>query len=341
MSRMISVLALCLPSLAAAQTVEITVDSKAAASVGLQPDKLEQEINRYLSDELQLVDTDAYMAQMAEAAAFSTKGMGVDYASNPGGLVFGVSAGVAAAGVNPDMFRQAPETLPPQGYAAQASLMAGVNLGILVPGDDSLLDRITIYGNVAYLQPPTEFPIRGTLVNGGVHAQVRVIKPTKLAVLEWGGLAVTGGVEQSTYILSLERDLPLTHEVESAQLRWDGVGEYRMSANAVTVPLEASTNLRVLFATVFGGVAMDFASARARAQASLTGDLYASVDGGQSETDLGQASITLTTEGEAVPTAARAFGGLQIELFMLKLYGQVNVGTQNRFGGHVGLRLVL
>lgn len=340
MTRLLLALGSMLPSLAYAQTVEVELDSKAAKKMGLQPDEIEREINRYLSEELKLVDTDAYMKEMAEAAAFATKGMGVDYASNPRGFVFGLSAGVAAAGVSTDLFRQIPETLPPQGYAAQAAVMVGVNLGVLIPGEDTLLDRIVIYANGMYLRPPSELPIRGTLVNGGLHAQLRLLKPVRLAVLEWGGLAVTGGVEQSSYLLSLERELPLTQEVDGAQLRWEGVGTYEMSASSLSVPLEASTNLRVLFATVFGGAALDLASGRADAEAAITGDLYASAGKGK-ERDLGQATVTVRSSGVAAPMAGRVFGGIQLDIPIVKIYGQVNLATQNRFGGHVGVRVVL
>lgn len=330
-----------LTSAAHAQTVAIDIDSKAAAAVGLDPDALELEINQFLSDDLRLIDTDAYMRQMAAAAAFSTKGMGVDYATNPRGLVFGASIGFAASGLSPDLLRNIGETLPPQGYAAQVTVMGGLNLGILIKGEDSILDRIVVYGNAMVLRPPNnDFPIRGTLRNAGLHVQVKLINPVRLAVVEWGGVAVTGGVEQATYILSLEQNLPLEYDLDGIGLRWDGVGAYEMSANAVTVPLEVSTNVRVLFIGAFAGLGLDLASARANASAGISGNLFASV-GDSKEQDLGQASVVLGTTGQAGPMVVRLFGGLQLDLPLIKLYGQVNLGTGNRLGAHTGIRLVL
>ena len=245
-------LALFLPATAAAQTLTIDLDEKAIAAAGMDPAVIQQTVDGYLSQDLHIADIDAYMDQMAEAAVFSTRGIGVDYASNPKGLVFGISAGAAGAGLSKDLFR-GEGALPPQGYAFQTSVMAGVNLGFLLPGDNTFLDRITVYGNVMHLRPPSDQPIRGGLTNAGLHAQLRLLKPARLVVFEFGGIALTTGVEQSAYSLRLDHELPLSREEAGVSLRWDGVGDYRLASNSFSIPLEASTNLRILFITLYGG----------------------------------------------------------------------------------------
>jgi hypothetical protein len=45
--------------------------------------------------------------------------------------------------------------------------------------------------------------------------------------------------------------------------------------------------------------------------------------------------------GIADELTPRVFGGVQVGLAVLKLYGHLNIGLNNSVGGHVGARIAL
>ena len=340
--------ALMTPSFALAQTLTTSFDLDGAAldQVGLQGDDVEQALGGTIEQDLRL-GVEGYLAQMAEAAAFSTKGMGVDYASNPKKVVLGVGFGVAATtedGLNGlrGAYNREDELLPTAGFATQASLMGGVNLGFLKPGDDGLLDRFTVYGNLLYARPSTEEEFQATFSNFGVHVQAAVLKPVRAGVAKWGGLSATTGLERSTYSLRLVQDLPLLAGAgaNDAPLRWDTTGDFTLRSGTWSVPLELSTNIRILVLTAFGGGAVDLIGSRASIESSLGGDIIAQ-DGDGNEVRLGTGTATLEARDSANPFSGRAFGGLQLDVLMVKLFVQANLGTNNRYGAHAGLRVAL
>ncbi|MEN0063447.1 MAG: hypothetical protein AAGA48_14950 [Myxococcota bacterium] len=196
-----------LVSAAFAQTVTIDLDSKAITKAGLNADEAQAELAQAIEDQLRLLEPERYLAFMAEAAATSMKGMGVDYASNPKRLVFGLSVGTAVAGVDPG-FTRGDDVLPPGGYAAQLSLMAGVNLGMF-SSKDNFLDRVVLYGNAMSYTPPTPQVFRASFYNVGLHGQVKLIGPFDAKAVEFGGLDVTAGFERGMYTLRLSDEVQL------------------------------------------------------------------------------------------------------------------------------------
>ena len=109
------------------------------------------------------------------------------------------------------------------------------------------------------------------------------------------------------------------------------------------MPLEVSTSARVkvigLGATVFGGIGGDLIEASTQASIDLEGDVFGRNTNGGEEVWLGFAGAELVGNGTAIPTSARAFAGAQLDIWILKLYGQLNVGTGNRLGAHAGVRV--
>ncbi|MBX2800406.1 MAG: hypothetical protein KTR31_22190 [Myxococcales bacterium] len=331
-------LGLLAPSVGFAQTVTIDLDGPLVKKAGLDVDEINQGLNDAIADDLRLIDPPKYLGYMAEAAAMSMKGMGADYASNPKGIVGGLSFGTAVAGV-PAGFARGQTDLPPGGYAAQLSLMGGVNLGMLVPGEDDFFDRVVIYANGMYLTPPTPEIFRGTFFNVGLHGQVKVIGPANAAVFEWGGLDLTAGIERGSYLLRLSKALPLNGDFGGATVRWRADGDYTLTAGSTSFPLELSTNLRLLVLTVYGGVALDINAGSSNSRASLSGPVEVDLDG--EFQSLGNASVAVEADGSAANTTQRAFVGTQLNVFFFKVYGHLNVATNNSFGGHLGARVVL
>ena len=319
-----------------AQSIVVNIDETQAEQYGLDVSGLENNLSSTVNDQLNIGDQAAFLAGMANAAALATKGMGVDYASNPKRVVFGGSFGSAVNGVGAS-FKRGEYAVPEGGFSMQASLMAGINLGF--GNEDSALSRFRLYANGLTLGTSGD-SFNASVYNYGAHLQFQLLKPRQAAVVEWGGLAVTSGYEVSGYVMELTSALPVATQQDEIELTWDAVGAYDIVSVSDTIPIEVSTNLRVFVATVFVGGGVDMVSAgSATSEVSLGGDITAAAAG--QEATLGNIGVSLADEGFADDMVPRAFVGAQADLLFLKAYGQLNIGFNESFGGHIGLRVVL
>jgi len=320
---------------AAAQEWRINIQEDAAQQLGLDPVALENELKTSFNDELKVLDQTAFLEDMAAASVMAVKGMGADYGTNPQRLVLGYSVGSAATGAG-FTFGRGDQALPTSGFAFQMAALAGVNLGVLAD-EESQLRRITLYANgmVADTRPE---PFEASTYHVAAHGQLKLIRPggeNQGGPVEWGGLDLTSGIEITSSRLTLVSGFPLEHN----GIRWDAVGSYEVETNATSIPVELSTNLRVLVLTVFAGAAVDLTqSATADSTISLGGAMRST---GPVEVDIGSAQLTLTDRGSAGAYTPRAFAGAQLNLVMFKVYGHLNAAVDGTVGGHVGLRMAL
>lgn len=321
---------------ARAQSIEVHIDPNLAAQAGLSEQEvaaMESSMNEATRGQLKLDAPEAWLVQMAEANAFATKGMGVDYATNPQTFVLGGSIGTAVNGAG-FQFVKGGQDLPEAGFAFQASAMAGVNLGAL-SSKESFLRRFVLYAN-GMMAGGASGPFEADLNNYGAHLQFKLIKPPSLGVVEWGGLDLTGGWEASNYKLKLSQAIP----VDGEQLRWDATGTFDVAAHSESVPLEVSTNLRVFVVSAYLGAGVDLRqAAHAQSSLSLDGPIWLTVS--QPETEIGSARASLEAGGDGVEVVPRAFAGAQINVLFVKVYGHLNVGLDDRYSGHLGVRVAI
>lgn len=323
-----------LVSTALAQQVTVVIDPDLAAKYGIDAEAVRTEAATMVNDQLRLPSQQTFLEEMAAANAMSSKGMGVDYASNPQRFVVGGSFGSSVNGVGASFLR-GDGTLPNGGFAVQLSMMAGLNLGFASP-DDSFLRRFVLTANGMALKGASG-PFDASMNNFGAHLQLKLVRPPHKGVVEWGGLDLTAGYEMSHYHMILTKTLPLN----ASELTWAATGTFQVDTTSSTVPLELSTNLRLLVFTAFGGVGMDLRGvSSATTDLRLGGPLTVAVQGKKEE--LGTIDASLQSSGEASSYAPRVFGGVQINILPVKIYGQVNWGLlENSFGGHLGLRVAL
>jgi hypothetical protein len=327
-----------------AQTVNVDIDQEQADKFGLNAGDLERDLNTLLEERLNLADPDSYIAKFANAAAMSTKGLGVDYASNPKKFVVGGSIGPAVSGV-PFSLDRAADKLPDGGYAFMASGLAGVNLGVFTPGKKGPLNHLMVYVSGFYLNPPGDRQFDAEVTNFGAHAQLKLGGPVKAGpIAEWGGIDLTAGYEISSYKLSLGSAWPISTDIDPATVTWKASGTYDIGAKASTIPLEISTNLKITVITGYLGGGFDLMTSSATSTASLSGPVSATApdgSGGTIRETLGTAGASLDGAGVGDPQAARIFGGAQVNASVLKVYGQLNLGFNRTYGAHVGVRIAL
>ena len=310
---------------AAAQDFQVVLTDSDA-----DPSLIEDALGPEVGDQLRIGDQTEFLGQMAAATALSARGMGVDYASSLQRFVVGGSIGSALNGSGAG-FGYGDGLLPGGGFAFQAAGMAGLNLGAFA-GDDHPMRRFVLYGHGMAVAGDRD-PFGARALNGGGHLQIQLLRVRELGPAGWGGLALTTGFEHTAYTLTLEQTIPIDVGVAS----WEADGIYEVTAVTNSVPIELSTNMRVAFLTVFGGGALDLMVGGAGdSEIDLSGGL--TVDGGG---EVGQALLTWSDSATVTGATARGFGGLQLNLAMVKLYGQLNVAFPEGFGGHAGLRVAM
>lgn len=310
--------------------IEPAAGNNLAQALGIDLDELEDQLRDQISDAYQAVNPDGYLKAFSNAQAFSNRGLGVDYASNPTVLSCGV-AGNVSAGVDDDLDDEA--AVSP---GLNLSLMCGFNLGLIKPG----LDNITVYGNFFRFESDAFVEsTEGTLTSVGGHVQIKLFRPKnrkRELIFQWGGLDLTGGLEYSRLSINLGSDtlfqeLPVVGDDISASLSetdvgLDSVGIFDLTTNNIIVPLEASTNLRIAyFVTIFGGIGFDFVVGQTDMNIDLTSEMTAEdpMNPGQ-ELDLGTAEIQVEGESNPSPGQVRAFGGVQLNLWRFKIFAQAN-----------------
>ena len=174
------------------------------------------------------------------------------------------------------------------------------------------------------------------MTNFAVHGQYKLLRPKntkKELILQWGGLDLTSGIEYSRLTVDLGTDtlldeLPIVGDQAQEELvDFGATGTFTLSSTGVVIPFEASTNLRIAyFVTVFGGAGFDIQTGKAEVNMALNADLETDdpANPGQ-RVDLGTASISAAAESGPSVGRARFFGGLQANLWRVKLLLQANL----------------
>jgi hypothetical protein len=260
----------------------------------------------------------------SDAAVLSSHGLGVDYVSAPESLIVGIAGNAAAA--NGDL---SAIDHPIGGLAANVAVMAGLNLSTFQ------LPRWTVYGSGFY-RSDTVDGIDGTITNAGAHVQYALVTPGAGQVARWTGVQVTTGLELTRWTLGTAKAMGTSFSIDGQRLAYDMTGHFQLASNSLTVPVELSTGVRVAVISVYGGVGVDVTQGQGTIDAMVTGPLT----DGQGR-HLGTATITGHDSQGASPLSPRAFGGVQLDAWKLKIFGHVNAAADSAASVGVGVRGVL
>jgi hypothetical protein len=341
-------------SVPAVAQVNITLDTTAggdfASLVGLNLSDLESELSTQISDVYAAAKPKKFLESLSNSATLSNRGIGVDYASNPDIFVVGI-AGALAIDVDQDAFteagKQADLAIP--GAAANLSLMVGFNATTIGPAD------LILYGNFFSKKDFKFGPkdrLRADLTNWGLHAQLKFFAPEGdlwELLFQWGGFDITTGVETSSFKValtdSLTNRLPLAGGFEGEIV---STGSLSLDSSATTIPIEVSTNFRLLYLlSVYGGVGIDVQLGNSALEANLDGTITAkdvpdpsNPLGDPIDVDLGNATVTVDDEAGPSKGGARFFAGAQINVSLLRIFLQANLLPGGTYGVSFGGRIV-
>ena len=319
-----------------AVSVQLNPEGEALASqLGVSSQDLAMRIQDRINDAYGASNVDGFLRSFADATAFSMRGLGVDYASDPESIILGVGANFAVAASE----EVTAEERPTSGLAANIAFMAGYNLA------SQGAPRWTLFGNGFYRKGSTE-SLRGGITSFGLHAQYRLVNPqadegaaTKL--LRWTGIDLTGGLEFTRWTLGVNDTIETDFEVQgssgSAGVVLASAGTFDLTSTAMTVPVEVSTGIRIaLLVSVYVGAGIDFTAGTGKLDANLTGTMRTT-----DNRDIGTTTITGGGSNEASPLAARILAGVQLNLWKIKVYAQVNGSATPAASVGFGIRGVL
>ncbi len=336
-----------LPGLARGQTIDITLNENTqrllSQELGLTPDAVTPLIREQILALYGLANVPEFVRLSANAQNLSNKGLGVDYASHPDSFVFGLAINAATdagrsdlealSNVNPENIERA----IPVG-SAQVSLMAGYNLQRFD------LPQWTLFANALYY-PLSVSQLKGTFSNFGLHAQYRPFEPMGTSTLvQWGGIALTSGLELSRMSLSLEGTFNTESPVgQGIDLLTRSTGRLKLTQSALTIPLEVTTDVRFLYLfSLYAGFGIDIPLGKATTDLDLQSSLSVNNLESLGISELGTAIISAQESGGADSVLFRVLGGLQLHLGPVKIFTQVNLLTRDlTVGVAAGLRVVL
>jgi hypothetical protein len=303
-----------------------------ATQLGTTRANLESQVSQRLSDVFQSARVGDYLRSLADAQAFTTRGMGADYASNFKAVMVGV-AGNAAFNVDKGVGAQNEAEKPPvAGVSSNVTFMAGLNLGLIG------IDGLTVYGN--YFQWKGSFDQFDTeMRNWGAHAQLKLFGPgeEKLlnALIRWGGFDITTGIEYAHLKLSLsdrwQRNVSVGAGAASdPYVAVNASGVMSIDMNTMSIPLELTTNLRLLyFLALYGGLGFDWQIGGQSDMAIAIEDkeIHGRIPSQNVDARIGAANVTATESAKPSAGRMRLLVGVQLNVLFLKLFTQVNVIT--------------
>jgi hypothetical protein len=306
-----------------------------AQQIGITPAELGMRMQNAINEAYGATNVSGFIRSFADATAFSMRGLGVDYASDPNSLILGVGVNFAVAASEQVNATERPTA----GLAANIGFMAGLNLA------SQGAPRWTVFGNGFYRNGSTQ-DLRGGILAAGLHLQYRLVNPqpdqgVATKALRWTGIDLTGGVELTRWSLGIDDAIVTEFAVNGtngdATLVLDSTGTFDLTSTTATVPVELSTGVRIaLLLSIYVGVAVDLNAGKGRLDTNLTGTLLTSQ--GQ---NVGATTITGGGEESASPLAGRILAGLQLNLWKLKLYAQVNASATPAASVGFGIRGVL
>jgi hypothetical protein len=329
---------LAFPALAHAQstvTVMLSPQGQALAmQAGISEADLESRIKTQVDNSYDTTNVNKFLRSFGDATSFAQRGIGVDYMSVPGSFMIGIGAQVGVSSTDELTLDQRPTS---GGSAANASIMIGYNL------KDSGAPRWTLFANGFYESGSTD-QLNGKITTGGLHVQYKLIEPqvdqgTAAVVLRWTGLDLTTGVEFTRWVLNANDTITQTFNVDgiSQQISMASTGKFNLSSTAGTIPIELTTGLRIIeLVSLYGGIGFDITGGKSTVDADLTGVLTT-----PDKTNVGTVHITETGNNTSSPGQFRGLAGVQLNLWKLKVYTQVNVSQLPAASVGFGVRLVL
>lgn len=319
-------------------------------------DDVETQVNSELPDTSGGVQ---YTDAMGNASVMSQKGLGVDYASDMELFMLGARVGAGADVGNNSMSDVLGGDLDAEqisGFGVGLALVGGLNLGMFDWSEEDpdawfKWSNANLFFNIFKYDLDND-DVTAETTSFGVHLQYKLIESKNYIpfVFKWTGVQVTTGYQYSSLNVGVSKSLTETYTDNVAvgglgnrdvDAEFTGTAGIGAEITTHSIPIEVSTGAQLLyFLTVYGGLGTDISFGSASANASVNGDVDASIQGVGSSAG-GTATLDLGVDGGPDAFLGRAFFGLQLNAWLAKINVQLNKSfTNDTFGVNAGLSLV-
>ena len=300
-----------------------------------------------LNSQIPNIDQDKYLKGMANASPMSVRGSGVDYASDMS--LFGLSYNIIGASVEMkdssfvDLFSGDIDASNISGAGFNLlTMMFGLNLRVLPfekLGPFSL-NKTRLYLQVSKNSDLTQDAFNGDINIFSLHLQYKVMDPAGVGfgIFKWGGVDFSTGISSQTQNLFVSIKPPSTPIAAGGATAQISQGlQLGIKTSTTTIPFELSTYGRLLyFLKPFIGIGADLNFGKAESLASASTGI--SISNPSASTT---ASIDMSGEQTVDAFNLRYFAGLQVDIFILKIYAMMQQSiTGDTMGAQVGGRLV-
>ena len=310
---------------------------------------LTQEINSAINEDIPSVSMSEYATGIANSTSFAYKGMTSDYSDNYDLFMVRGMVGLAAEGDIEDLDNTT------KGVGIGAAATVGVNLDVLPidkvgPVELSKLDVMFSIMSQKIDNDMIE-TLSGTTMDQDVDVDVssfalmlryRLIDEISFfpgSLLTWGGVHLHTGFHYASFEGTMSDNFEdQTVDSGSATASLSGIlAKFDIKSSTMTIPVEVSTYLRAGYVfTLFGGAGFDLVSG----STDVSLDAGGTISGTNGATYSADANANESDSGDADPTNFRAFGGIQINLPVVRLTIQANKGLGNDlFGVATGVKI--
>lgn len=341
--------ALCLatPSAARAEaTAEVSIvlnedGERLAQELGVDTETFAQDVEAKVAQALQLSEVQRFLRSFANATSFSNRGLGVEYASNGDRLVVGFAANLA---LSVDLGGEDDGDLPTVGLAPNFALMGALNL------TRWNLPALTLHANLFHYSTDSG-ALHGGITSAGLHAQYKLFTPTRGTArhfARWGGLDLTTGLELAHWNLGLGGEIEHDFSYASAlgvdaDLYAAVGGRFDVSATTVTIPIEATTNVRFLHVlSLYTGFGLDLGLGEAEISAATSGTLRATSPGDPSTIEtIGDISASASGSNSPSRFGYHLLLGAQLNIWRLRVFAQTNLQPVSDVSLALGARVAI
>jgi hypothetical protein len=336
-------------SKAGAQTngVDFTLQTNAQTTAlmnatGMTQAQLQTFLTNKLDQLFQATNAAGFIRNFGDAQSFTSKGLGVDYASEATYFEIGGSASFAL-GMDRTYQPGSTQGFPIQGVGLNATAMAGVSLGFLkIP--------VMVFGN--WMQVPTQRygSMSGSLDNWGLHAQLRLWGPSRKGsvlktLVRWGGIAITTGFDSSHMGLGVSQAVSSNFSIPNSVTNGvnvdvtgptgtltgaaSGDAVFNIDMTTRSIPVEVTTSVRLLtLLTAYGGLGFDWQlGGGSNLDLKMNANMFANIPGVAGPQSLGTALVHASANVAPSPAKIRGILGAQVNLWLLRLFTQINVAN--------------
>lgn len=286
-----------------------------------------------------------FLKQMAGAGAASTRGMGVDYASNPDIFTVGFGIGMGFGGFTGGI--SAPSNgLPSVGVGAGSSFILGLNAARVGIKDFWKIksNRLTLYLNGMGYTMDQISNFYASTFSLGAHGQYEIVPQKAILpfkMLHWNGVDVSSGFDYTSMTAKITNNYTFTQTDGTLTTNWKVNGEVGAETGIFTIPIEASTGIQFLYVfTMYTGVGVDmnFGSSSSIANVGGPFSLTDPTNLPGKEIIGGDAKLDLSESQSPNFLDLRFFGGLQLNISALKIGTQVGWATGDNYNANFFIR---